>query len=322
MRAYRQLYAAGRLLQHGVGFGAAQELADAARTGVDAALTAPAATIAVQADELHEIRAKAIASGGTPDLPDAPKNALAKIIRGRIEDFSGWALFNQDKPAEAVERLRLAVGIIPEQTPLWRVSVWHLGTALEQNGNTEEALNYYIKSYNAGANDSVRRATIEQLYQKVKGSLDGLEDRIGSVQTLTNVAVPAAANPAAAAEQVTPQVETPPAAAPTPAPTPTPEPVTAQPTASPEPVTPEPSPAASPAVDSTVPQSSPSPEVTPTPEVSPETSASPEATPDPASPSRTEVPVPTPGPASSPLPSPASTPASETRPRRVKPPGT
>ncbi|HEV7474314.1 MAG TPA: TPM domain-containing protein, partial [Pyrinomonadaceae bacterium] len=142
MRAYRQLYAAGRLLQHGVGFAAAQELADAARNGVDAALSTPAATIAVQADELREIRAKAIASGGTPDLPDAPKNALAKIMRGRIEDFSGWALFNQDKPAEAVERLRLAVGIIPEQTPLWRVSVWHLGTALEQNGNTEEALNY------------------------------------------------------------------------------------------------------------------------------------------------------------------------------------
>lgn len=322
MHAHRQLYAAGRLLQHRVGFAAAQELADAARNGADAALAAPAATIAVQADELREIRARAIASGGTPDLPDAPRNALAKIMRGRIEDYSGWALFNQDKTSEAVERLRLAVGIIPEGTPLWRVAVWHLGTALEQNGNTEEALNYYIKGYNAGANDSVRRSTIEQLYRKVKGSLDGLDDRIGSVQTLTTVAVPAAANPSAAAEQVNSQADTPPAAAPTPAPTPTPEPVTVQPTASPEPVTPEPTPAASPVVDSTVPQTSPSPEVTPTPEASPEASPSPGTTPDSTSPARTESPAPTPEPASSPSASPVSTPASDTRPRRVKPPGT
>ena len=170
MRAYRQLYAAGRLLEHGIGYAAAQELADAARSGVDDAIAIPNATTAVQADELRSIRAQAIASGGTPDLPDAPRTVLGKIMRGRIEDFSGWALFNQDKTSEAIERLRLAVGIIPDVTPLWRDAAWHLGAALDQDGKREEALNYYIKSYTAGANDAVRRSTIEQLYRKINGS--------------------------------------------------------------------------------------------------------------------------------------------------------
>ena len=179
MRTYRQLYAATRLLQRGIGFQAAQEFADAAREGVDAALVVPASTLAVQADELRDFRAQAIASGGTPDIPDAPRNVLGNILRGRIEDLSGWALFNQDKTAAAIERLRRAVGVLPELTPAWRTAVWHLGTALQQNGNSEEALNYYIKSYNAGVPDSVRRGTIEQLYKKVNGSLEGLDDRIG-----------------------------------------------------------------------------------------------------------------------------------------------
>src|SRR5439155_5479192 len=192
MRAYRQLYAASRLLQHGIGFQAAQELADAAREGVDAATAFSAATIAVQADELRDVRLQAIASGGTPDMPEAPRNVLANILRGRIEDLSGWALFNQDKTSEAIERLRLAVGVIPQVTPLWRTAVWHLGSALQQSGNNEEALGYYIKSYNSGANDSVRRATIEQLYRKVNGSLDGLDDRIGPARAISAIAAPAA----------------------------------------------------------------------------------------------------------------------------------
>jgi len=133
---------------------AVQQLTDGARNGVEAAIYVPAVTVAVQADELGEMRARAIASGGTPAIPDAPRNVLANILRGRIEDLAGWSLFNQDKWTEAVERLRLAVGILPDKTPSWRTAVWHLGAALQQSGNSEEALNYYIKSYVAGANDT------------------------------------------------------------------------------------------------------------------------------------------------------------------------
>jgi len=313
MRVYRQLYASSRLLQRGIGLQAAQELADSARDGVDAAVGVPAATIAVQADELREIRAQAIAAGGTPDMPEAARTVLAKLLRGRIEDLSGWALFNQDKPTEAVARLRLAVGIIPEPTPLWRVAAWHLGAALQQSGNDQEALNYYIKSYNAGANDSVRRNTIEQLYRKTNGSLDGLEDRIGAARTAAAVAIPSTAGAGSAGDQS----NSPSAAVPAPGPTPTPEPNSVQPAATPEP---------SPAKDTPAelkPEGSPSPEPTATP--SPDSSPSPTAPTPTPSPDAPATPTPSPAaPATTPdLPTPSASPtakpAGETRPRRVKP---
>jgi tetratricopeptide (TPR) repeat protein/uncharacterized membrane protein YgcG len=324
MRAYRQLYAADRLLKRRVGFAAAQELADAARGGVDAAAALPVATIAVQADELREIRKQAIASGGTPDMPDAPRNILAKLLRGKIEDSSGWALFNLDKTSEAIEHLRLAIGVVPEGTPLWRSSVWHLATALEQNGNNDEALGYYIKSFNAGPNDSLHRSTIEVLYRKVNGSLNGLEERIGPAQAISAATTPAmGTSTSAATEENKSDTNAAPAAVPTPAPTPTPEPVmTASPT--PEPVTPEPSPANSPITEAT-PASSP--ERSPTPEPAP--SPTPESAPATPAPTPAEVPVvPTPTTTTSPArqespspsASPASSPTTETRPRRVKPP--
>ncbi|MCU1267036.1 MAG: domain protein TonB system component [Acidobacteria bacterium] len=328
MRTYRLLYAATRLLQRGIGFQAAQEFADAAREGVAAALLVPVATIAVQSDELRELRAQAITSGGTPDIPDAPRNVLGNILRGRIEDLSGWALFNQDKTTEAIVRLRRAVGVLPERTPSWRAAIWHLGAALQQNGDSEEALTYYIKSYNTGVPDAVRRGIIEQLYKKINGSLEGLDDRIGRGAISTAV-LPAAGSATAAGEQLSaePSGNPPPAASPTPGPTPTPEPA-AQPSPLPEATPPsadtEPSPAASPTATA-----SPVAESTPSPSAEPSRIPEPSATPTPESvpatqPIATPTPESTATPAQTPLP-PATaspTPSSDSRPRRVKPPGT
>jgi len=178
-RVFRELYAAGRLLQKGVGLQTAYELAEAARSSADAGMTVPELTLAVQADEFRSIRARAIAVGGTPEIPEAPRNVLSNLLRGRIEDTSGWALYNQDKLDEAVEHLRRAVSILPEGTPATRTSLWHLGAALERQDKKAEALSFYIKSYVSGDPDPVRRAVIEQLYRKVKGSLDGLDEQIG-----------------------------------------------------------------------------------------------------------------------------------------------
>jgi tetratricopeptide (TPR) repeat protein len=146
---------------------------------VDAAVEAPAATLATQADEFRELRARAIASGNTPEIPEAPRNVLANILRGRIEDLSGWALFNQDKYPEAIEHLKRATTTLPEGTPSWRSALWHLGVALEQSGSKEDALKYYITSYKAGPPDANRRTIIEQLYRKINGTLNGLDERIG-----------------------------------------------------------------------------------------------------------------------------------------------
>jgi hypothetical protein len=157
----------------------AVELMDQATTGVEAALNIPNATVAVQPEELADGRARALAQGGMLDVPDAPRPALSGILRGRIEDLAGLALFNLDKHADAVVRLRRAVSIATEGTPLWRSSMWHLAAALEANGKNDQALLYYIKSYVNGPPDQARRSIIESVYKKVNGTLDGLEDKIG-----------------------------------------------------------------------------------------------------------------------------------------------
>jgi len=179
MRTYRQVYVAGKFVKKGVALSSVVELMDQAMTGVEVALSAPAATVAVQPEELGDARARALAQGGTPDVPDAPRAALSGLLRGRIEDLAGLALFNLDKPADAAIRLRRAVTTATEGTPLWRSSMWHLGAALEAGGKHDQALLYYIKSYVNGPPDPARRSIIEAVYKKVNGTLDGLDDKIG-----------------------------------------------------------------------------------------------------------------------------------------------
>ncbi|MGZ8844035.1 MAG: TPM domain-containing protein, partial [Pyrinomonadaceae bacterium] len=140
MRTYRQVYVATKLLKKGVALSSVLDLMENATAGIEAALDVPAATVAVQPEELSDVRARALAQGATPDVPNAPRTALSGILRGRIEDLAGMALFNLDKPNEAVSRLRRAVSVSPEGTPLWRSSMWHLGAALEASGKNDQAL--------------------------------------------------------------------------------------------------------------------------------------------------------------------------------------
>jgi len=123
---------------------------------------------------------------------------------------------------EAIEHLKRATTTLPEGTPSWRSALWHLGVALEQSGSKEDALNYYITSYKAGPPDSIRRTIIEQLYRKINGSLDGLDERIGP-------AIPGNAPKATTAGE--PTSNKPPA---TPEATATPSPDAASPAATPE----------------------------------------------------------------------------------------
>ena len=236
MRVYRQLYAANRLVGKGIALPTAFELTEAARSSVDEALSVPAVTMAVQAEEYREMRASAISQGNVPDIAEAPRNVLANILRGRIEDIAGWALFQQNKTSEAVDHLKRAAGILPEGTPASRTALWHLGAALAQAGEKEEALRYYIKSYNAGDPDPGRRAVIEHLYQKTYGSLDGLTERIGGQLVAANIA------PAPSTDKPVP-----PPSEPSPTPESSPSPAPDAPVSSTEPTsvpTPSPSPEA------------------------------------------------------------------------------
>ncbi|MEP6568747.1 MAG: tetratricopeptide repeat protein [Acidobacteriota bacterium] len=292
-RVHRKLYAASHLLQKRVGFQTAFELAEAARASADAGMTVPELTVVVQADEFRTIRARAIAAGGTPDIPEAPRNVLSNILRGRIEDTSGWALYNQDKLDEAVEHLKRAVSIFPEGTPAARASMWRLGVALERQDKKADALSYYIKSYSLGEFDPVRRAVIERLYLKVNGSLEGLDGLIGpNLAASENAPNPAPDKPSDTA-QPTASAEITPAATPqdsgaqathsrlapatTPSPSSSPEaPVTTTPVET-RPSAPTQSPVATPDPTPVSPPEGP-PVTSPTPEPTPE--PTPTATPD------------------------------------------
>lgn len=215
MRAFRQLYAASRLLRRNVAMPTVLELASEARKATDEALKIPTATMAVQADEFTALRARAIAAGNVPDVAEAPADVLAKILNGRIEDLIGWALLDQGKHEEAIAHLKQAAQTLPAGTPSWRTALWHLGAALEQTDQKQEALDYYIKSFNAGDPDPIRRSVIEQLYKKINGSLDGIEQRISGVGPIATSTEPPAAAPTPTAEATasptpSPEISTPP----------------------------------------------------------------------------------------------------------------
>ena len=191
MRAFRQTYAASRLLRHGVGIDAALDLIAEAGRATDEALKVPVLTMAVQADEFRDLRARAIAGGNVPDVAHAPQEVLANILKGRLQDLHGWALFNQEKFSEAITHLTQATETLPEETPAWRTALWHLGVALEQTGQKEPALQAYLKSYSGGPVESVRRSVIEQLYRNIYGSLEGLDESILTGRITTPEPAPA-----------------------------------------------------------------------------------------------------------------------------------
>jgi tetratricopeptide (TPR) repeat protein/uncharacterized membrane protein YgcG len=281
MRSYRQVYAASRLLMKNTGLDAAYELAQSARIGVERAMSVGAVEVAVQADEFRDMRARVIASGGTPYVAEAPRNVLLSILLGRIEDLSGWALFKQDKSAEAIDHLRRGVAVLPEGTPAWRSALWHLGAALEQTQQRDEALASYIKSYVAGEPDPIRRQLIERLYERINGSLEGLDQRLGGsvsaapaataetssesspmvTTTPENANVAAATQPKPAPIDILPERVAAHSPSPTPASEPTPE---AEKKVEPEIKTETTQPVAEPTATP-----SPSPEATPTPVPSP-----------------------------------------------------
>jgi uncharacterized membrane protein YgcG/tetratricopeptide (TPR) repeat protein len=228
--AFRQLYAASRLLQSGVALPTVVELSEAASSGVEAALDAPAASVGVMADELRDARAQALASGGTLAVGDVQRSVLSRIMRGHIEDLIGWSLFNQDKRSEALTHLRRAISVLPENSAWWRKAQWHLGATLEATGSQQEALAAYLKSYNPYAPDPVRRVIIETLYRKVNGSLDGLDTKIGPAPSVSS------APPGNAGTSTSqPTQNTTPASTETPQPTPA---QTPEPSATPPPTTP------------------------------------------------------------------------------------
>ena len=263
MRVHRQIFAANRLLENKKAFLKVLELTKAAVGGVDSALDAPNPAAAILAEELYDSRRIAMIRGQLIIVPDVPRQTLLNIVRGRIEDISGWTLYQQGKTTEAVIRLKRAVSVLPEKSSWWRGSLWRLGTALDTEGKSKEALDAYVKSYTNAEPDVTKRIVIESVYQKLNGSLEGLDQKIG-------------AKPVTASVEPNPQPPTE---------------IVAQNSAKEIP-TPESKP--TPELKSTIEvQSSPTPELKTTPETSPTSEL--KATPEP-SPEQKTTPAPTPSP--------------------------
>ena len=179
-KTYRQIYVASRLLQKKIALAKVLEMTQGAVKGVDSSLDVDSPSSSVLADELYESRNLAIQRGQLVIVPTLPRQTLLNILRGRIEEIAGWTLYQQEKPQEAGIRLKRAVGILPEKSAWWRSSLWRLGATLEAGGKANEALDAYIRSYVNGEPDASKRAVIETLYQKINGTTEGLDAKIGA----------------------------------------------------------------------------------------------------------------------------------------------
>jgi Tfp pilus assembly protein PilF len=179
-KTHRQIYAASRLLFKKMALPKVLEMMQGAVKGVDSSLDVDSPSSSVLADELFETRLSAIERGQLVIVPNLPRQTLLNILRGRIEEIAGWTLYQQEKPQEAGIRLKRAVGILPEKSTWWRSSWWRLGASLEASGKPSEALDAYIKSYTNGEPDAAKRTVIEVLYQKINGTTEGLDEKIGA----------------------------------------------------------------------------------------------------------------------------------------------
>ena len=292
MKLHRQLFVANRLLEKKTALPKVLELTQAAIGGVDSALDVISPSSAVLAEELYESRTIAMTRNELVIVPDVPRRTLSNILRGRIEEISGWALFQENKPSEAVIRLKRAVSILPEKSAWWRSSQWRLGTALQTVEKPKEALGAYLKSYDIDAPDVAKRIVIESLYKTVNGNLDGLDEKIGKPPVTTTAVFTRQPEQAETVAQTTEAETQPPEILPTPE-------VKIEPTPEISP-TPKVEETPLPMVETTpTPEvstnrnvsTSPQVELTPTPEISPTVEATPSPTPE-VQPSVEESPTP------------------------------
>ncbi len=285
MSVHRKLYAADLLLRNGIAADEAGKLVSSAVAGLDRSLDVANPGAAVMASELYEARNISFSRDDFLLVPDVPKQTLNALIRGRVEDTTGLALLRQGKASEATVRFRRALSVLPKDSAWWRSATWNLGTSLAAEGKDQEALDAMVSSYAIDRPNVTRYLLIEQLWVKVNGKRDGLEEKIGPNPLPNFVAEKPEATPepsasatvtaessAASTEPATPPQSPTPEASPSPSPaesetvksTPTPEP---EPSPSPEmesvkaTPTPEPSPSPSPEIETV--------KATPTPEPSP-----------------------------------------------------
>ncbi len=335
MKIHRILYAGTRLLDKKLALPKILELARAAPPALDSGLDAPDPAAAVMAGELYESRSLAAISDRYIDVPSVPRATLSSVLRGRVEELSGWTYFQMDDAEQASVHLKRAVSVLPVDSAWWRSSTWRLGTSLALQGKLPEALDMYIRSYKSGQPpDPLKYNAIEALYKRINGHTMGLEQRVGAnpAPTPSNATVAQTTRPTPSIPVARPSVQ--PTPLPTPVSTPNADPVEtttpavvasptpslaeARPTSTPEPSpTPTPAPVETPEpIAEMKPAETPTPAPTPEPTVEAPPTPTPTATPEPiVEQPPTPTPTATPEVIQSPTPSPEEATKVETRPQ-------
>lgn len=174
MKTYRKLYAAERLLDNNMASEQALDLVQSAVGGLESSVELPVASTAVMAARFYKDEDMAASGATVVEVPEIEKSRLLKILRGRIEELSARALLASGKNEEGKIRLKRAASVLPKDSTWWRSSIWRLGQVYESEGNDKDALENYAASYAAGFRTSEHRATIETVYSRLNGSMDGL----------------------------------------------------------------------------------------------------------------------------------------------------
>ncbi len=180
MKVHRVIFASSQLLDKKVALAKVIELTRSAPTALDAGLEVADPSAAVMASELYESRIIAATRGDYVNLPPVPRQTLSSVLRGRVEEISGWAHFQLDDAQQATVHLKRAVSVLPVDSAWWRSSTWRLGTSLLLEGKNAEALDMYLRSYKSGPQDALKYSIVENLYRRVNGNTMGLENRIGA----------------------------------------------------------------------------------------------------------------------------------------------
>jgi len=185
-KAYRLIFAAERLMEKKIALSKALELVKEAKSLIEKSLDIPSASSFVLSDQLYESRRIAISRDQLIVVPQIPRLTLSNIMRGKVEEITGWIFYQQSNLSEAIVHLRRAVSILPENSAWWRSSWWRLGACYEAKQELSKALDAYVKSYKSGESDSLKLKVIENLYRRIYGNLDGLENLLQAKTEIKN----------------------------------------------------------------------------------------------------------------------------------------
>lgn len=194
MRLHREIFIAGRMLQRNIAVEESLAILRSAVPRVDDALKNPLSAPATLADDIYEARQAAFSRNQRIFTPRATLQVLGSVLRGRLEELTGFALLRNGDTKQAIVRFRRALSVLPEKSAWWNSAQWRLGNALEADGNKTDAVEAYIKTYDPANPDVSKYSEIERVWVSLERSPRTLIERIGEKPSASGSAESTATN--------------------------------------------------------------------------------------------------------------------------------